>query len=569
MATYTSTQNGNWSADATWGGSGHPNTDADVANIDHEVSYDMGASTVLWGNITVGTAGKLTFPVNASSDLMFNNSGVLTVNGEMSCGTDEAPLDAAYTFRILFTRRASSAGNRLVTGTGSTAKILLYGDPDVYGSQKYGYLSADWTTGQTFYVDGDVTTRWSAGLQLYVFRNTTYVSTNTTGGIFTIASVGAYDSGNDRTPITISDAAPGVTYYSGGDVIAITRNIVIQEIGIDVAHISPGSSSSYTRTSFGQAIYLQQQKMSNCLFIGLDRAIYGGHQPHLKDSVINRCYNPVSAAYGPLIEDTDVISCYSVSSEGLYFSGKIAGCYSALTSRMHNIGLGALSILGCNYVVGSAGPGKIHARIRSCNNLFGSPYEFHVSGTIDNVNNLLSYMAEYPLRPSGIIDNAIINGVYRPLTIVSAHGDITSLNSSDTGWQTPPSGSAFILKADPDPNCSPWMVYSFQLPEPSEYMMHKFSTTGSKTITFKIYPVGWSTSCDYDDIRLVAVYASDSAGTPATVFTSTGTFANDDWRDLSVTFDLQNADVPVSFHIQFRRYESAGYWLIDPEWSVS
>jgi len=567
MATYTSTQAGNWSSDAVWGGSGHPNVDDDVVNINHEVFYDMGVSSILWGNITIGTTGKLIFPTNASSDLLFNSTGILTINGEMSCGTEVSPLDAAYKLRVLFTR-GSAVANRLVAGTGDAAKVFLYGSPGVYGSQKYGYLAINWESGQTFYVDGDVSSVWSAGLIIFVYRNIIFDTQATNGGIFTIASVGTYDSANDRTPITINEAAPGVIYNSGGDVIVISRNIVFQEIGLDIEHTVPKGTTSHTRLVFGQNINLDQQKMFNCLFACLYTPGFGGHGPHYKNSVIVRCYYPVINAYGPILEETDIIMCSGEMSSSVYISGKIADCSKGCSGSPRNLGLGDLSIIGCSSAM-SGGPGKIHARIRGCGALFSSSYLMRVSGTIDNVTTLLGVIPQLSLRPSGIIDNAIIDGVFRPLTIVSSHGDITSLNSNDAGWQAPPSGESYIFKADPKNTCRPVMSYSFQLPEPPEYMMHKFPTAGNKTITFKIFPVGWSTDCDNNDIRVVAMYASNSAGLPATAITPTGTFANDGWRDLTVTFNLQNASVPVSFHVQFRRYELAGYWLIDPDWSVS
>lgn len=79
MAAYTSTQNGNWSAQSTWGGSGPPGI-GDTATIAHTVTVDV--------NTTVGTSPNdtttMVVTVNTTKTLIIASSVTLTIRGNMS-----------------------------------------------------------------------------------------------------------------------------------------------------------------------------------------------------------------------------------------------------------------------------------------------------------------------------------------------------------------------------------------------------------------------------------------------------------------------------------------------------
>lgn len=80
MAAYTSTQNGNWNDVNTWGGGGSPDTNADTATIGHEVTYNLGDSAITFNNVTINSSGVLIFPTASDSTLLFDTTGILTVN---------------------------------------------------------------------------------------------------------------------------------------------------------------------------------------------------------------------------------------------------------------------------------------------------------------------------------------------------------------------------------------------------------------------------------------------------------------------------------------------------------
>jgi hypothetical protein len=240
MATYTSTQNGAWNTDATWGGSGHPSANGDIVNIRHQVTWDRGVDTVTFNNILIpdtGTyAGMLVFPVDSSWKLLFDATGTLTINatGEIRTGTTSTAdyMGSAYLGQIHWDYPAAARNSLVLTNGG---KINLWG-ADIYGTaNRYADLDSDWTTGNTLYLTGDYTSKWSADQYFYIYDNATSYATNgyqVQGDIYKISSVGTYDSGNDRTPIVVTLANPvrsctalNATTGWQSKLILVTRNL--------------------------------------------------------------------------------------------------------------------------------------------------------------------------------------------------------------------------------------------------------------------------------------------------------------------------------------------------------
>ena len=135
MADYTSSQSGNWSSSATWGGSGVPG-DGDTATIatGHTVTLDQ--------DVTVGTGGSGgTDEIVVTGTLQANIDWVLTIKGDMrvngmvnmqaggcgivSEGDYDLELAANSTFRLVGTsgNRASLGGN---TGSGLAIYQVQY-----------------------------------------------------------------------------------------------------------------------------------------------------------------------------------------------------------------------------------------------------------------------------------------------------------------------------------------------------------------------------------------------------------------------------------------------------------
>ena len=219
---------GNWDAGATWGNAGsvkgtdYPGTAADVFTIDagDVVTYNVSETNALGASNVYGT---LTFKKDSNTKMVFG-AVALTIKsgGTLAIGTVANPIDPANTAELYFTTTADSQlGLDIAAGAACT----------VEGSQMHGgtyrtYLIAAWSSGQTFTVKGDVTTDWVAGQTVLVHR---FPATPQNGlfAEFTIASMAA--NGSD-TDITISEAAPGVAYRSGGFVYHTTRNVKLGKV---------------------------------------------------------------------------------------------------------------------------------------------------------------------------------------------------------------------------------------------------------------------------------------------------------------------------------------------------
>jgi hypothetical protein len=231
MATYTSTQNGNWNAPATWGGSGYPSAAGDVVNIGHTVTYNVSSATQL-GAITINSGGVLTFSTAMSTKLTLGNVDLAIMSGgELRVGGAGAPVPKQYLAQLVWNTTSDNAAGLYVNNGG---KLTIYGDPDYYGSLDRTVLAADWTAGRTFQVVGNFASKWAAGAILYIHKGAAFsnysTDINNVATPFTIASL-SYDSGTDTTAITINESAPGATFKAGGRVVNAGRNVQLSKSG--------------------------------------------------------------------------------------------------------------------------------------------------------------------------------------------------------------------------------------------------------------------------------------------------------------------------------------------------
>jgi len=606
-ASFTSVQDGNWADGATWGntspgvaGTDYPGTDGDTATIGHHVTYNLEDSTATFGNITIKSSGILEFPANANStiyigDTSGSNNAVLTIEagGELRAGTSTTPIDAAYHCRFYFQR--SAAGDSVYTYDG--AKINLYGDPDFYGGVARTTLAADWSyssTSLTLYVTGDCT-GWKAGQRIAVDKNIPSVPSSTDYQTdvpnFEISSVGSYDSGNDRTPITLTyDASiADATFYEGGYVWMLSRNIEWSD---------PNSPTAlYGYNSYSEVIRGCISQLNNDL-INFNEVVMKGWE---------YCFSKEDGRW--INADCVFWNCHYVGHSGpltnMNWSGLLYSCYKLCREIAHSdlsldfVGIEcALSgthlttvqnvkIIGCK-VVGHGSTQQVqNSEIRRCYSIFRSSnpqklqscnisYVYRImdswnpGNTSIIVNSIINptpsvFVASVSERTASLyMENCNIVGTIRPLRIYTTKGNILPLVYGDTDWQYPPSGSDWILQATPNSYCSAGRdATKLKLVYDNDYMSYYFPSTKQHTITFKIYPYGW-TSLDQDDIYIEAWYPSSSSDVSTIkVTTSTTSFTNENWQDLSVTFtNAQEGN--VYFNLVLTKYESGAYVLIDP-----
>jgi hypothetical protein len=217
---------GDWDAGATWGNTGsvkgtdYPGTAADAVNIDgpDTITYNVSEANAL-GQVDV--YGILSFKKDSNTKMVLGHQNVnVNGTGELRIGNDADPIGAAYTAELYFTTTADNAKG-LICAAASALNIV---GSDLTGGTLLTYLIADWSSGQTFTVYGDVTVKWAAGQKIIVYRFLNTFQTGVDCYEYTIASMAA--NGSD-TDITISEAAPGITFRAGGLVAHMTRNIVI------------------------------------------------------------------------------------------------------------------------------------------------------------------------------------------------------------------------------------------------------------------------------------------------------------------------------------------------------
>ena len=591
MATFNSTQDGNWNTDATWTEAGHPTANDDVMIITHDVTYDVGDSAITWGNLTLNSGGVLIMPTAANSTLLFNATGILTINsgGELRAGTSGTPVGSSYHCYFQWLQGAAARFVLVLTDGGT---INIYGDPAFYGSEKYADLDANWTSGQVLYITGDYASKWQSDQKFYIHENKDYVDAQSDGHIYTITTVGSYDAGNDRTPITITEAAPGLTFTAihattshQSKLILISRNVTLCDPACPLTVYGYGSYTERLKFDNNQATGNSNIHFNDCMMYGWDSGIDGGYN-FIAENIVFVNNNKV-INYGT---NHQVAGDFVSNSRGIY-SGTNHQVTGDFVSNSRGIYTGTNYLITSDFVSNNYGiySGTNHQVAGDfVSNDYGiyTGINYQVAGDCVNNNQGIYSVTNYQitgdfvsnttnislshatLKYSAVLEQCALSTVQRKLRIYENSGNFLPLVSGESNWQTPPSALSWILQAIPNSYCNADSYAGRMELSPVRSIAAKV-TAGSKTITFKIYPVGYAASIDQDDILIEANYLSGASGNDrTTVETTTATFANGAWRDLTVTFTAGQAGI-VYFNLFIKKYESACYVLIDPEWSIS
>ncbi len=573
MASYTSAQAGDLSSDASWNESGHPNANNDTMTITHAIAYDIGDSSITWGNVNINSGGTLTFPTDEDSKILLNSTGLLTINsgGKLKAGSLLTPIDSSYTFKLHITAGTVTT-NRLIINDGG--EIEINGDPDFYGNERYAYLDNDWTTGQSFYVTGD-RSDWQVNQKIYIHENKNYSNYQSDGHIYTISAISSYDSGNDRTQITISETAPGKTFtavLSGykSKIIMLSRNVEIGDPAIGIGIVRDyGSNTERLRFDNNQVSSKCLININDAVVFGWDQAIGGGYNYRGK----NLCF--VNNNYGMRSSTDCFITCdfisnaYAVSyGTNCHIKGDFCSCYTALDNMKYsqiegNIlssHLGSNKSLNCQVIGGFI----------SNNYAIYKGNRVQVSSDfIGNSNNTYA-TASSTEKLSIVMENSVMSSTKKSLRIYENSGVLLPLVSGDTHWQTPVSGNDWILECTPYSYCDEDCINRIEM-NPLEAIgrrSSKYVTTIDSTFSIKIYPVGWSTALNQDDVYLEVLYLDSTGAHRKKITNSSTSYANGGWRDVSVTIS-PGQDGILYYKLHIKNYESGAYILIDPIPSVS
>lgn len=630
MGTFNSAQDGNWNTDATWAEAGHPTANDDVTILTHDVTYDVGVSAVTWGNCTINSGGILIFPIAANSKMLFSATGVLTINsgGELRAGTSGSPIGSGFLCQLHWPQ---GAAGRNVLALSNGGKIDIYGDPAYYGSAKTAILDSEWNAGGglTLYVEGDYSSKWAAGQHFVIHDFAQYVNYATDAESFEIDSVGAYDAGNSRTPIVVTAAGDSDTFLVGAKLWMLSRNVEILDPGSSWAINGFATYTEYLRFASSQDIARGAASNVNCdeaIFRGWQFGVYGGDGFTSDGLVMLNCSYGLRDPIYAVITDGLFVSCdhafYTVKQSeigadfiacnyaflygsGLNIIGDIISCayalnfdYAYLQGNIYSCLVGAnavgitmigniekntygtgtatrdLKLIGdikdCSSYGTNAGSGSIIGSITGCGSGVYAPNTLWrlkngaASGNTSDTSGVISAI----ITRAVVFEDYTIGGTKRELEIYANAGNILCFHNGDAHWQAPPSGESFILEMLSNSYCnvasSEWLSLT---PDPLN-MMFTYVTSGAQTLTFKIYPVGWTSSLDNDDIVLEAFYLAGAGVGRTRVVNTTATYANGAWRDLEVSFTTGQAGI-VYFAIHLKKYEAGDYVLIDPEWTIS
>lgn len=245
MATITSTQNGDWSLGTTWVGGSIPQ-DEDSVILEHEVTYDLGQTSLSFDIIYLNLGGKLIFPTTQSSDLNLLQY-IEILGGDLEVGTSVTPIPSTYTARILRSTSPNASSGALIYGgytNYESSVITVYGDPAYYGSISETELTAEWSSGNTITVSGDVTSAWNVGdfitltnddydsiISLQPQEYASYTATNTPYISRTVTIQSLVLNGSN-TDITVDETFNTGTYpfAIGSKVYYMSRNVSIGNI---------------------------------------------------------------------------------------------------------------------------------------------------------------------------------------------------------------------------------------------------------------------------------------------------------------------------------------------------
>lgn len=595
MASFTSVQTGNWNDGGTWGntspgvaGTDYPGVAADTATIaaSHVVTYDAGASTVAYGDIVI--SGTLTFTVGADSTLVMGTTNDITVNasGSFIAGTSTTSIGAAYKCKIIFTQTTT---DRTCFKVYDGATVSIYGALSYFNSSVYGELDSDWTSGQTLYLQGDMT-GWPVGGYFCINKNTTYSSFSTDTQHYTIASL-TYDSGNDRTALVINEAAPGLTFNKNnwgftGRIYLLDRNVFFgvetftttQELTLDFDQTVSNDTVHFEGVEFrGLEDFASggyNLSFNYCTFAHMDSILSGSYYATLTNCVLYQMYQALYSVLQGIIENTaflgcdsslyttnsDVIDCAVVGANTALYGGTnrqgalienflIVSSDDGLRSA-YNI-TAILTCYSVKYPINIVLDSRISITAYNTIEVATGTTRTYITGLYDNAGGSISVSAYgsftifegvitgavaqsgFSLDGGAIFQNSTIDSKSVPYMFLSRQYEIRSLFSGDTNFQTPPSSNDWVLELKPDTDQN---GYSFA--HNTGDSLNKTAITSSATkATIKVYVITWADPRinAKGGILLFGMYSSAAtSGTTAFNAAEASSIASGSWVSIEI-----------------------------------
>jgi len=162
-----------------------------------------------------------------------------------------------------------------------------------------------------------------------------------------------------------------------------------------------------------------------------------------------------------------------------------------------------------------------------------------------------------------LVNSTIDGSFYGNYYVEEAVGKIVPLLPGDSDYKVPPSGEEAIHQFLPNSHCKGYLPLELWL----EYGKNCIKS-GQHTLTFRIYPVGWSADLAEDDLEFWVEYYSSDTDYSRSRVSCVHISPNGAWRDITVSFDHKH-DGEIRFNLSLKKYESGAYVLVDPlpkEW---
>jgi len=596
MATVATVKDGNWTDPTVWDSGSVPGA-ADEPHISHVVVDDRGNDTTKYtAHWTIEPGGELLVPYGADTVLKAGEGWKLVgKSGGKWRFVSDTLIDSSHEYLIEIDQ---GSAERVVLDFEDGFEFDIRSNPAWYGGSRKFPLHQNWSSGDTLYVTGDATD-WKAGGKIWLPRN------NTAGGtearIYTIASVGIFDG--VKTPIQVTVSDPFFEHIANrgsvtSEVLLLNRNVFIGDIDLwDNLQIG----LSWTRRLTTSLPASAANKLGGCL-PGWIRFAKNGEKIQLKDSCvifpryfvffpgniinfegdviggdwfvrnggiienflggIHSCTTAVT--YGGVIKEFvgDIACCNSIVPTGgciENFSGIIKNCTQVVTQGGEIVNFTG-DILSCTHLLVYRGEiinfsGKLDG---TSNILYG--------GIIDNFEGNFSSSAilkSFHTSRVNLINSSVDGVLYKEFNAKLAVGEIISLKHGDTEYQEPQSGEEIVYQLLPNSYCNSSIPIDLWLRYGKNCLK-----SGQHTLTFRIYPVGWSADLTEDDFEFWVEYYSSDTDYSRSRVNAVHTSPNGAWRDIAVSFDHKH-DGEVRFNLSLKKYESGAYVLVDPlpkEW---
>ena len=587
MATYTSTQDGNWNAAATWGGGGWPSLAGDVANVGHAVAYNI-SSTAQLGDLTITSGGTLSFDDSANRKIIFGHSEV-TVEAGGQFG--DGKFDAAYTLEIYWNTTADNAKGLVCEDNGI---VDLQDDPDYYGDEPYTSLAADGDGTTGIITSDDRSSDWNVGDQLLIHIGNTCSGDSCHEDDWILTSIAAISG----TSITCVDAV-STDFKSGGLIAHLTRNVIIGKLGHPEVLGSYGSNrpriENTDTTTFDLQGRLIGVEVCDIQFGTFGGVVFGANDPLKLTTpagaeiigIIANCEYAMSdgsvidgsicdvlacaeVARGcHSVEVRDVVGCADLSTEGAsnITIRNLESCNMMGTTSISNLtitGDAFYNTVVWLYVFGGkllGGLGYDGAIAKA--NTYDAAWEFNVTlfssrfGTPSIYRNISGI--------HGVLRCEDFNQVAEAQREYRAFGDVIKVASDGTGDNPTqrPGGCSNVIEVVPQSNCDDDAVleiFGFD-----EVFIYQDVTTAK---TYRVYIQTDFVTLPSAELVLTARYPS-SATTGATAdVDSIGSIATRvnqaDWSQyLEVSVTPSRVGL-VEFRLELRGYEAGKKVWVDP-----